>query len=246
MTSKFYEAPSANVNSELSGTRWPEEHLLLGGHHDTVFDAPGGNDNSSAIMVILEVARVLAGLKAELGVTPGRSIRFATFSAEEQKLQGSTAYVAQHYTSAAPAKLVLNLDELSTGHFKGIVLCFPHLRDLVQEQLNTMADGHQCHVMAQIDASSDHYPFVHAGIDAAIAWRWRFHGRHADSDFHHEPGDTSDKVNVRELKEYVGQLARFLLRLSHVPPEDWPANPITPEEIQARIQSERGTVVRVA
>jgi len=247
--SEFYSAPSWNVSAELTGARWPDEHLLLGGHHDTVYGTTGGNDNASGTIAVLETARVLTQLQAEMGVAPGRSLRFVTFSAEEQKLQGSSAYVARHYGESngaeAPPRLAINLDELSTGHMKGVVLGFPHLRDLVQAQLDAMHDGLQCYVMAQLDASSDHYPFLRAGIDAAHLWRWRFHGRHADADFHHEPGDTSDKVNVRELKEYAGQLARLLLRLSHVPPQDWPQNPMTQTQIETRIEAERGQVVRV-
>ena len=53
-----------------------------------------------------------------------------------------------------------------------------------------------------------------------------------------------DKLNVRELKEYAGQLARLLLRLSHVPPADWPENPLTEEQVARRLEEERGTVVR--
>lgn len=243
--SRFYTAPAANVAAEIAGSRWPGEHLILVGHHDTVYGSPGGNDNASGVIAVMEVARVLAGLHAETGHAPGRSIRFATFSAEEQKFQGAFAYVNRHYGPETPPRLAVNLDELSTGRMKGIVLGFPHLRDLVQRRLDTMGDGLQCHVMSQIDASSDHYPFLRAGLDAAHLWRWRFHGRHADADFHHEPGDTADKVNVRELKEYVGQLARILLRLSHAPPEEWPENPVTPAQVQDRLNAERDTVVRV-
>jgi hypothetical protein len=134
---------------------------------------------------------------------------------------------------------------LGAGAIKGVALGFPHLRKLVQAQLDSMGDGLQCHVMAQYDASSDHYPFLMAGIDAGILWRWRYVGRHADADFHHEPGDTTDKVKVRELKEYVGQLARLLLRLSHVAPTEWPANPQSVAQVKAQIEAERGQVVRV-
>lgn len=243
--SRFYTAPSANVAGELTGTRWPEEHLLLGGHHDTVYGTSGGNDNTSGTIVVMETARALARLRAETGTSPGRSIRFVTFSAEEQKLQGSSAYVERHYGPETPPRLAINLDELSTGHIKGVVLAFPHLRELVQSQLDTMHDGLQCHLMAQLDPSSDHFPFLRVGLDAAHLWRWRFHGRHADADFHHERGDTADKVTVRELKEYIGQLARLLFRLSHLPPEAWPENPITPAQVQARLEAERGTVIRV-
>ena len=245
--SSFYTARSANVCAELEGTEWPHEHLLFGGHHDTVYGVAGGNDNASGTIAVLETARVLAGLCRETSVRPGRSIRFCTFSAEEQRFQGSHAFVDRHYLAGGekPPRLTINLDELSTGHLKGLVLGFPHLRDLVQEQLDTMKDGLRCHVMSQIDCSSDHFPFLKAGLDAAHLWRWRFRGRHADSDYHHEAADTSDKLNVRELKEYAGQLARLLLRLSHLPPDMWPHNPVTPEQVATRLAEERGTVVKV-
>ena len=99
--------------------------------------------------------------------------------------------------------------------------------------------------MAQLDPSSDHYPFILAGLEAAHLWRWRFYGRHADADYHHESADTADKVNLRELKEYVGQLARLLLRLSFVPPTEWPENPISRAQVQARLEAEKGAVIRV-
>ncbi|MCH2662666.1 M28 family peptidase, partial [bacterium] len=142
-------------------------------------------------------------------------------------------------------RLAINLDELSAGHMKGVVLAFGHLRDFVQAHLDTMSDGLQCHVMSQLDATSDHYPFLRQGIDAAHLWRWRFRGRHADSDYHHEPADSADKLNVRETKEYAGQLARLLLRLSHAAPETWPENEVSGEAVQARLGRERETVVRV-
>lgn len=245
VTTRFYTAPAHNVTAELVGESHPEQVLVLGGHHDTVRDAPGGNDNATGTIVTIETARVLAKLQQELGVRPGCTIRFVTYSAEEQKLQGSTAHVARHYLGGTRPRLAINLDELATGPIKGLVLAFPHLRELVQAQFDAMGDGLQCHVMAQLDPSSDHFPYVRQGIDGAFCWRWRFVGRHADSDFHHEPGDTADKVRPRELKEYIGQLARLLLRLSHVPPEDWPKNSMTPEQVAARLEEERGHVVRV-
>ncbi len=243
--SRFYNAPSANVAGQLDGDRWPDEHLHLGGHHDTVLCAPGGNDNASGTIAVLETARVLAGLKRDLGISPGRSIRFVTYAGEEQGFQGAIAYVNRHYNTGTPPRLAINLDELSTGHIKGIVLAFPHLREFIQQQFDEMGDGLTCHVMAQLDASSDHFPFLRKAIDAAHCWRWRFRGRHDDSDFHHEAADTVDKLNVRELKEYAGQLARLLLRLSHQPPEAWPDNHVTEEAVKARLDEERGTVVRV-
>ncbi len=235
---------SANVHGVLEGEHWPEEDLVIGGHHDTVFGAPGGNDNSSGTIAVIETARVLARVRETCGEGPGRSIHFLTYAAEEQGFHGAIQHVARHYADHRP-RLALNLDELSAGAMKGIVLGFPHLRRLVQEQLDDMGDGLACHVMAQLDNSSDHFPYLCQGIDAGHLWRWRFRARHADADYHHEPPDTADKLNVRELKEYVAQLSRLMLRLSRLEPACWPQIGVPLAEAAARVEAERGAVVRV-
>jgi hypothetical protein len=95
-------------------------------------------------------------------------------------------------------------------------------------------------VLDHMDAHSDHFPFAEEAIDSSITWRWRFFGRHEDANFHHEIGDAANKLNVRELKEYAGQLARILLRLSHVAPDDWPTNPMTVEDVNQMIERDAG------
>ena len=266
--SRFYDAPAFNTVADLPGSLWPDEHILLAGHHDTVHGTQGGNDNASGTIGVMEAARVLAGLVKATGVRPGRTIRFCTWSGEEQKLQGSAEFVRRHYhgqgfgwpekypslsaqrgrvpgqTLEPPPRFALNLDELSTGNVKGVVLNFPHSRVFMQAQLDSMGEGFKCHVLEFLDPYSDHFPFALAGIDSGFLWRWRFAGKHPDSDYHHEPGDTADKINVRELKEYAGFLARLLLRLSLVPPGDWPAVPETPASVQARLKAERSFVQR--
>lgn len=236
--SRAYQATTANTSAELAGTSWPDAHIVIGGHHDTVLNSPGANDNASGTVVVIETARTLAALAAESGVRPGCTLRFVTFSAEEQFLQGSAAYVKQHYGPEPLPLLMINLDELSTGFMKGVVLQFPELRGLIERQLTAMGDGLATHTMTQLDAWSDHYPFSLRGIPTAILWRWRFFGKYPESDFHHEPDDMADKVRVRDLKEYVGLLARLVLRLSHVPPGEWPENRLDARAVQARIAEE--------
>ena len=172
------------------------------------------------------------------------SIRFCTWSGEEQNHQGSAAYVRQHYGPEPEPRFVVNLDELSAGPMKGVVLQFPHLRGLVQAKLDEMDEGLKCHVMPMLDHTNDGFSFARSAIPYAILWRWRFVGRYPDSNFRAEPWDTVDKVRTRDLKEYVGFLARFLLRLSHVPPAEWPSNPETVEGVEARLQREIGSVAR--
>ncbi len=242
--SRSYTGTSFNAVADLAGEKWPDEVILLTAHHDTLPHTPGGNDNTSGTIVIMEIARVLAALRRELGVRPGCGLRFVTFGAEEQGLLGSKAYVEQHYGPEPLPRFCLNADELSTAPVSGIALLFPHLRALMQREFDAMGDGMRCQVMAEPDPTTDSFSFALAGIPAAILWRWRFIGRHPDSDFHHEAPDTPDKVRIRELKEYAGFMARLALRLSQVPPEEWPENPLRADDIRAQARERAGTFIR--
>ncbi len=237
-------ARSTNVFGDMAGDRWPDEWLILTAHHDTTVDSPGANDNASGSTVVMEVARLLARLKREQGVGPGRSIRFITFGSEEQGLQGSRAYVERHYGQDTKPRLVINLDELGTGSMKGVALQFPELRPLIKRQLDEMGEGLKCHVIAQLDATGDQYHFARKGIQSGMLWRWRFVGRHPDVAFGHSSSDTVDKVRIRELKEYAGLLSRLLLRISHTEPEEWPQEPLDVGRIDEQNRRDRGAVFR--
>jgi len=242
--SRFYNGASFNTVADLAGEKWPDESIVVSAHHDTLSHTPGGNDNTSGTVVVMEVARVLSALRRETGTQPGRGLKFVTFGGEEQTLQGSMAYVERHHGPEPPPRFCLNADELSTAPVSGIVLLFPHLRGMMQGELDAMGDGLKCQVMPEPDPTTDSFSFALRGIPAAILWRWRFIGKHPDSDFHHEAGDTLDKVRPRELKEYVAFMARLVHRLSHVPPERWPENPLRAEDIQAQAREHAGTFIR--
>ena len=241
--SEFSSRTSWNVRLDLAGSQTEKEPIVVGSHHDTTPDSFGANDNGAGVAVLLETARLLTGLNEALQVGPGRPIRFVSFGAEEQRLQGSAAFVKRHYSDQQPS-LMIALDELAAGPIKGVVLQFPKLRPFIQQQLDSMNDGLQCHVLSQLDASGDMFPFARRGIPVAFLWRWRFVGRHPDVAFGHSSSDTPDKVRIRELKEYAGELARLLLRLSHVPGEEWPKNELDVEQIARRLDAERGAVFR--
>jgi len=242
--SRAFTQPCYNSVADLPGASWTDESLVLGAHQDTYMDTPGAVDDGSGLVVVLEIMRLLAGLRDELRVSPGMNIRVCTWSGEEQNHQGSAAYVRQHHGPEPKPRLVVNLDELAAGPIKGMVLQFPHLRPLVQSALDELDEGLKCQVMPMFDHTNDGFSFARSAIPYAIIWRWRFVGRHPESNFRSEPWDTVDKVRTREMKEYVAFLARTLLRLSHVPPSDWPEMPETVADIQARLEREVGRVAR--
>jgi hypothetical protein len=82
---------TANIIAEIRGVSRPEEIVLVGAHYDSVFDCPAANDNGSGVAAILELTRMLAGLKLS------RTVRFVAFTNEEPPFfrsedMGSTRY----------------------------------------------------------------------------------------------------------------------------------------------------------
>ena len=244
IVSRSFVTPAFNAVAEIPGSTMPSEHAVLSAHIDTYPDSPGANDDGSGLVTTLEVARLFALMAKELGVNPGIGVRFCAYSGEEQNHQGSASYVQKHYGPETPPRFCLNLDELSAGSMKGMVVQMPHTQQVVQNALDDLNEGLQCYTMPLLEHMNDGFSFTRSAIPVILLWRWRFVGRNSASDFRAEAWDTPDKLPMGELKEYVAFIARTLLRLSHVPPSNWPANPETAPAIEDRLESELGTVAR--
>ena len=78
----------ANVVAELVGESDPSAVVEVGAHYDTVPASPGANDNASGVAALLEIARVLRGVR------PDRTVRLVFFGLEETGFHGSRAHVA--------------------------------------------------------------------------------------------------------------------------------------------------------
>jgi hypothetical protein len=96
----FHEQDSRanNVIADLPGRDPKAGYVMAGAHLDSWVGADGATDNAAGSAVVLEAARILAGL----GTKPKRTIRFALWAGEEQGLYGSIAYLDQHLVTRAP------------------------------------------------------------------------------------------------------------------------------------------------
>ena len=97
----------------LRGARYPDEWVVIGAHRDAW--SPGAADNISGTVTVLETARAFAEL-ARSGLSPGRTVIFATWDAEEWGLIGSTEWVEEMADSlAGHAVAYLNADDVTQG-----------------------------------------------------------------------------------------------------------------------------------
>ncbi len=119
---------TANVTGTLIGARFPEQVIVVGGHHDAW--THGAGDPAAGLMVILESARAFAEM-ANRGRRPDRTIVFAAWGAEEYGLIGSTEWVESRADALGRNGVAyLNLDMSAMG--PGFTArAAPSLKDLV-------------------------------------------------------------------------------------------------------------------
>ncbi|DAC47353.1 MAG TPA: M28 family peptidase [Candidatus Poseidoniales archaeon] len=87
-----------------------EEVVIIGAHHDTVYQGQGAVDDSSGTASVMEIGRQLSEVVNQSG-TPERTIHFCTWGGEEEGLYGSRAYVAANQNFLRDnLRLYINLD----------------------------------------------------------------------------------------------------------------------------------------
>ncbi len=87
-----------NVIAEIPGTDLKDQVVMAGAHFDSWHTGTGATDNAASCAVVMEAARILKSL----GIKPRRTIRIALWNSEEQGLNGSRAYVCQHFACWEP------------------------------------------------------------------------------------------------------------------------------------------------
>ena len=66
-----------NIIATRSGTRFPEQQVIILAHYDTVANSPGADDNASGVAVLLELATIFRSWRCD------RTIHFIAVNLEE-------------------------------------------------------------------------------------------------------------------------------------------------------------------
>jgi len=76
------------VIGEITGSEFPNEYIIVGGHLDSWDLGDGSHDDGAGCVQSMDVLRLLK----ESGIKPKRSIRVVLFMNEENGLSGATKY----------------------------------------------------------------------------------------------------------------------------------------------------------
>ena len=153
-----------------------DQLIVIGAHHDTVYNGHGAVDNTAGAATVMEIARQFGILHSELG-DPKMTVYFCTWGGEEEGLWGSKEWVDKHRDDLAEnLRLYINLDmnHVDAERNSGVVLQgnskidVRHIRGLVEEFSSSHPDLYEKYSITvreleseQMPYNSDHAPFVY-------------------------------------------------------------------------------------
>ncbi|XP_040586354.1 carboxypeptidase Q isoform X3 [Mesocricetus auratus] len=115
MGAKTYpDADSFNTVAEITGSRYPEQVVLVSGHLDSWDVGQGAMDDGGGAFISWEAL----SLVKDLGLRPKRTLRLVLWTAEEQGGVGASQYYEQHKANISDYSLVMESDSgtfLPTG-----------------------------------------------------------------------------------------------------------------------------------
>ena len=180
---------SQNVIAELPGHKGLAP-VIISGHHDTVINCVGADDNAAGTVCAIEAARLLQGQNLR------RPVRFIAFGAEEQLSEGARMYALDPRNQAGETALAVNLD--AVGTWAGEDLAFvTGARELMSYTRKRLREADMiATVKGEISPYSDQYPFNRVGVPSV----WFYRMNTADGRWHHHAShDNLDVISPQAL-----------------------------------------------
>ena len=186
------EYESFNVIGEITGSKKPNEFVVIGAHLDAWALGTGANDNGCNAVMLIDIARQMK----RLGIKPKRTIRFALWNGEEQGFMGSWKYTCTHAHELDGHIMACSID-IGSGRILGF---YTNGRKEMIEPVNQTLKpveglGPFQHINVPI-VGTDNYDFLVQGIGNLVA-------NHDPVDYasnYHAESDTFDKVDLRQLR----------------------------------------------
>uniref|UniRef100_A0A0E9X5R7 Carboxypeptidase Q n=1 Tax=Anguilla anguilla TaxID=7936 RepID=A0A0E9X5R7_ANGAN len=109
------DADSFNTVAEITGSKYPEQVVLISGHLDSWDVGQGAMDDGGGVAISWEALSLLK----DLGLRPKRTVRAVLWSAEEPGGVGALQYYQRHKENISNINLVMESD-LGTFRPRGI------------------------------------------------------------------------------------------------------------------------------
>ncbi|MDQ2666499.1 MAG: M20/M25/M40 family metallo-hydrolase [Gemmatimonadota bacterium] len=216
------EQPAFNTIGMIKGTEKPDEYVMLSAHFDSWDGSSGATDNGTGTMMAMEAMRILKLAYPH----PKRTILVGHWASEEQGLNGSTAFTADHPEVLKGLQALFNQDN-GTGRVQsisslGLTDIGPHLKSWYSQLSPFYTDSASQNVVSW--SFNDMAPGNPGGTDGAVftclgtpsfgmgAVQWNY-GTYT----WHTNRDTYDKVVFDDLKHNATLAAELVYLASEDP-----------------------------
>ncbi len=208
-----------NIEATLYGVNETSDEIyIICAHHDTVANCPGADDDASGVATVLASAYILRKYQFN------HTIRFVTFSGEEQWMLGSHEYAREAYENGDNIIAVLNVDmigfAINTYHGKNIKVYHNSeslwLTDFTDNVGVQYYDYIDLNVIPSGYAASDQLYFWEYGYDGIFYHEYLFNY------YYHTPQDTIENMNITyatKCSKLVLITLAFLAEIANYPPE---------------------------
>lgn len=195
------DVQSYNVIGEITGSTYPNEYIVVGGHLDSWDLADGAHDDGAGVVQSMEVLHLFK----KIGYKPKHTIRAVLFMNEENGLRGGKKYAEEAKRKGEKHRFAIESD---AGGFspRGFSI---DASDAIFEKVKSwepLFKPYLVHLFEKGYAGADINP-LKGNIDVMA-------GLVPDSqryfDYHHAATDTFDAVNKRELELGAATMASLI------------------------------------
>ena len=221
---------SQNIEATQQGTDADyDEVILFNAHYDTVKETAGANDDGSGTVGVLAAAYVLSQYSFK------RTMKFVTFSGEEEGLLGSHAYATEVYNQQIPILVEFNADMIGKAttaeNGRKIRLSITEDAGWISDVLKNMTRDYDLNFNITAgwninrDArrgGSDYFHFIQLGYESVCVWEGE-----GDPNMH-SPQDNINNVNFSYLVNTTRHIAATMAILADADvkvPQIYIANP---------------------
>ena len=193
------EYTSHNVIGEITGSKHPEQIVLIGGHLDSWDHGTGAIDDGAGIAISMATGALLKPLK------PARTIRVVAYANEEQGLWGGRAYADKH-AGEVRTHVIAAESDFGAGRIYGFD---SSARDLQPAALASIQQVLAPLGIEWMPGKGDPESDIGAMAQRGMAWAWLGHDGTNYFDLHHNAEDTLDKIDPKDLAQNVAAYAVF-------------------------------------
>ncbi|GAM17700.1 hypothetical protein SAMD00019534_008750 [Acytostelium subglobosum LB1] len=199
-------AVSRNVMGQVTGSMYPEQVVVIGGHIDSWDVGQGAVDDGGGVMVAWEAVRLMKAL----GIQPLRTVRVVAWTNEENGAAGAQTYANVHrnetfFSIETDGGTTTPLGFTVSGASEATIDALQSLSDDVLSELgaNLVIEGE-----SGTDNSFLIVPGQIPGGELSVDMSKYFW-------YHHSEGDALDKVDPHQMDQCVASMASMSLCIAN-------------------------------